>query len=92
MIKKSKKVKLYTLKKFIFHELQDFKIFNGKLYLATRESSATNKDCFFLSILVSDINTNSKSLDFKKIYKSESCSLSNNSIRIEKNESKIVFL
>ena len=87
--KKNQKKLNYTLpKKFIFHELQDFKIFNGKLYLATRESSATNKDCFFLSILVSDINTNSKSLDFKKIYKSESCSLSNNSIRIEKNESK----
>ena len=79
----------YTLpKKFKFIEVQDFKILNGKLYLAARESSAADNKCFFLSILTSDINANSKSLDFKKIYKSESCSLSNNSIRIEKNEKK----
>ena len=49
MIKKSKKLNYTLQKKFIFHELQDFKIFNGKLYLATRESSATNKDCFSIN-------------------------------------------
>jgi hypothetical protein len=84
----------YTLpENFKFIELQDFKIFDGKLYLATREGSVASSNCSFLSILTADINVNSKSLNFKKIYKSENCSISNNSIKIEKNiRRKSIFI
>ena len=67
-------------------DIRDFKIIDNKIIVAARKFKNETDECSNILILLSEINEPINNFEFKKIYESEKCAISNRSIKIEKSE------
>lgn len=65
-------------------DIQDTEIVNKKIILAATKIQNKNNQCKSIVIFKSELNQNLKNLNFEKIFESEECAISNNSLKISK--------
>lgn len=65
-------------------DIQDIEIINKKIILAATKVQNIESQCKSIVIFKSELSQNLKNLNFEKIYESEECAISNNSLKISK--------